>query len=1106
MFFNRALKLYLEEDSPPSVTPDQILLSAYLGPSNAPKPRPPPTPEIAKAKQDAHNAYVQRMDQMASEAASRGQPFDRTTKEAIEEATKASTEAYNQSIDEQRNASIAANSNNASNAANQALLLEEEVYLAPDKIQEIDKKIADKQKELEKTQRQYAEQEPDLRKKVQDRIFTEQMYSDSINAQNVTLGNIQKQIFALQDEKAKLLGKLKQDKKTLASIRRPRGDSRQSKINKFKGTRTRLTDQAALIINFEKIAQQKHIIKDGTKKTKSATKEELCRFDTKYNNFSLARLGTTGHYAITSLITKHSSMNVFFNKLPPQVLSLLIPTIKLYKVFYPKIEEELKKDDNTSVMPKTSFDWRVPFDDVPVKYFDQTSKNAPLSVDEILNGNGSLHAVGIKSFTYKYEGNNPATANTLLSAELKLFFENPEELIKEYKFTGPNNKEYTFQYSDLVNQASKRITTGAKKNAPNENYYRIKIICGFTDINENIITKILSRSHTNDQIQSIIEAIKVSKVTFYLSPYSYDINFTENSSAELSIKYTAAVDAIMISEEADIFNSSVASQLAIKARKEFELFKAAERAAPEILKNPSSKTCPEEEENQYLKLFLKNAKGSNFKTIEEYLKLKVFNTKKEAYKNIYRRLIGLEKSTNILSGLYSAKIKTDLINALTVVGNSEERGKEILKNQKVIDITFINVKNLPSITKFIDNLKYQTASKKGNSNNPTMDEQVKKAIDNIHKQNMANAGGGYSTIKFFFLGDIIDAALECFNNIENPYDKPRLILGEIPILIPTNWDDKGRTHKYTKIFANLADIPISFDFFMQFFVDKIIKTQRERYSAMEFIKDIISTLVIPAVSPSIFGIKESPNTRVKYSLLTFNVNTIIKDGKEVDPFTNAPIEEKKTYLFYDESEKLKKNITIDNSVLKDYTIDIKQREYVNKLISTAKDSKNNPSVLTYLYVYCSSKFPNQFIGDESEDIKYGVYHVSMGRDSGIIKKINFKKSDMPFQREFLARRQGSGKGTTIKQVYNADITMFGNNIYVPGDYIFIEPYYLTRSKATIDLQNDLGLGGYYMVLKVHNNISESSFETRLECIFQAPVIKNSKGERTVDPIDEDACN
>jgi hypothetical protein len=72
--------------------------------------------------------------------------------------------------------------------------------------------------------------------------------------------------------------------------------------------------------------------------------------------------------------------------------------------------------------------------------------------------------------------------------------------------------------------------------------------------------------------------------------------------------------------------------------------------------------------------------------------------------------------------------------------------------------------------------------------------------------------------------------------------------------------------------------------------------------------------------------------------------------------------------------------------------------------------------------------------------------------------------------------------------YDADIEMYGPCYFLPGDYIIINPVFLSKqtTEETVKaLANDLGLGGIYMVLRTNTDISRDGIGTKLETVFQS---------------------
>ena len=65
------------------------------------------------------------------------------------------------------------------------------------------------------------------------------------------------------------------------------------------------------------------------------------------------------------------------------------------------------------------------------------------------------------------------------------------------------------------------------------------------------------------------------------------------------------------------------------------------------------------------------------------------------------------------------------------------------------------------------------------------------------------------------------------------------------------------------------------------------------------------------------------------------------------------------------------------------------------------------------------------------------------------------------------------------------MTLVGNNIYIPGMKIFLNPPFGFGSPLKErSLSHTLGIGGYYDVIKVNSTISRGgAYTTDLECIF-----------------------
>lgn len=875
----------------------------------------------------------------------------------------------------------------------------------------------------------------------------------------------------------------------------------------------RLSEQAALMVNIKNIVNKEFNVNSKTK---------VNRLNVKYNNFSIVRTKNSGHNRVTSRFTKNKDMAYFFDKLPTNVLSLLIPSIKIYKVFYPELHKLSNEQQKTGIKTtdikynqalKSSVHWRVPFDDTPVKYGKQTSDFAPDNLDDILNGNGSLRSVGIKSFNYEFSGNNPASAKAVVKASIKLFFENPADLVKEVPVKLGNDVNYTFSYSDLMNWSNRNNLTGDQANLPNEHYYRIKVVCGYGSIDETLVEQYLSNAgYKQEQIKDIINVIKSTTIIMFLSPFSYDVSFQENGAVELTINYNGQTETVLTTKEADIFYSTKSAQKAIELQSLIEKEMSRRDNEKDPKKNPTKEDlCQEAKLEKEIKEIATKQNINPSKIDIEKIKKQIINLRKESYNAVFKKLIGYtgkkekEPQTHKTSGIYSVYIKSGLIETISSEKNYE--GKKTITLGDSNDVKMLRLENVnyrnALLTHTIPKAKTKDSTS-GKADLQKVAEQQAKAISDKKAQQTKIGGLAYTKIRFFFLGDILDAAMECMRNIQPIVDRPRVVIGEMPLIIPTklnlNINAVDRLTK-SKDFYSLADIPISFDLFQQFFLEKIVATERERYPVLEFIKDVIGELIIPAISPNVLDDGSAFNSKINYS--TLNVTIPAPDGK--DPL-NMSYDEK-TGKYNSNSKSIYDESTYNGIIIDDKLLDQIGEKKLNPV-----ELENINNTLNYIFIYCSSLMP--FISDkeatlseiEKEDISNGVYHAKMGTDSGIVKKISFKKSDIPYQREMIARNNGKNLGTSIKQVYNADVQLFGNNIYYPGDYIYINPIFAFDKGGFVDLQEKLGIGGYYMVIKANTSVSESGFDTKLDCVYQASLstIKDGKAKR-VDVYNDDNC-
>lgn len=838
----------------------------------------------------------------------------------------------------------------------------------------------------------------------------------------------------------------------------------------------RLSEQAALILSMEELWSKT----DATKQI-----PQLPAGGRQFRHFAPIRFDKasdtpTGHFFLSKFFTKTKEMNTFFNNLPPQVMSFLLPSIKLYKTMYP----DASKDTNKG------YDWRIPFDDVPV-HFDKVTSAFVSDIEKeekILSGKGTFKSVGIKSFSYDYRGTNPAEINTNIHANLKIFFQSPALLIEEINIlpndprfvTAPFGEKFQpFSYSDLINQQPRNtIVDGQQK--INEKYYRIKVECGYASVNKKMLEDVLLTAGKNkNQIDAIYKAITSTKVALFLSPYKYDVNFQEDGTVELSIDFNASMDTVLSSDGCDIFQISDQSKTLLEKVKAFEEF----LSLKEISKpdQPQVNNICNNKSKEEVKKIIDNFKqqtGIDANTPSEKILEDLTKVKLSIYNTIFKFLLGKEnihkegfsdETRYYPTLIWNASYYPELLGVNYT--NEDDKLRQRIETFKRRNGTVI--KEIIPINNF---------------NPPEFNANPKQA-EEINKRQIEEAqkSSDIYNIKFIFLGDIIDIALKALDSISPEQDIPRIVLGNIPITVPVFEGDLDEISIKTgfankkNLYPNLADIPVSFNLFQDFMLKNVVEQKRTRYSLLEFIKDILSQLVYPAIQPAVIGNTNAINAAIRFSTTYLTFKTL--NGK--DPISGISPNQR----YYPE------------------VINAEVQNRIQKLIKNSKsyqsNNKNKPTekyqseiqqinkffpYLNYIFITCSTRFPKDLKGDEQSDKENGIIHIRMGTETGIVKKVNFERMQIPYQREIIARNEGKGFGTGFKQYYNAKVEMFGNDIFRPGDYIYIHPNYI-YNKSAIDLTDKLGIGGYYLILDSSTEISDGFYNTKINCVYQATVVK-----------------
>jgi len=271
--------------------------------------------------------------------------------------------------------------------------------------------------------------------------------------------------------------------------------------------------------------------------------------------------------------------------------------------------------------------------------------------------------------------------------------------------------------------------------------------------------------------------------------------------------------------------------------------------------------------------------------------------------------------------------------------------------------------------------------------------------------------------------------------------------------------------KEDKIYAvPICDIPISLKHYGDWFLNSVVRTKRTTLTFNQFVIEMCTKLVVGALNPNVYAGRPKVK-KPKLSISTF----LMKDSP------NRPISPGR--------------FPVDN--------------LSNKGVIQSTNLIKNTS--QFLFLHIAGATNKHLKGKKSLDESDGIFHLFVGSDSGLVKNINFKRTDLPFQREANIEKSKDRAKTSLlySDHYHADVRMIGNPIFKPGMLVYINPRAMGIGSPTTANSHatKMGIGGYYVVTKVDCIIESGKFETNLHLVFQGRLQDFNKIERSVARID-----
>ena len=262
---------------------------------------------------------------------------------------------------------------------------------------------------------------------------------------------------------------------------------------------------------------------------------------------------------------------------------------------------------------------------------------------------------------------------------------------------------------------------------------------------------------------------------------------------------------------------------------------------------------------------------------------------------------------------------------------------------------------------------------------------------------------------------------------------------------------------------NLADLPISLYRYKQWFINKILAPRRTTLFLKDFLQLLITDLVAKVLSE-----KYNPNdtsNREPPELLINRFSVVAEEANFLDRIRRS-----------------------SNSAYNSKTVD--------NIKNAFKLSDNSSLKAKQLTLFSQSPVivnkPPQGQSRREADRKKNIPHIFFSdANNGILKELNFQREDMPGLREarLFEGSDFSGPGI-IPEKYNSTLELIGTSAFKPGSIFYIdpEPLVLGYTKDKGSPARMLGLGGYYLVIRVTHIVNlqgKATWQTDLDTQWQS---------------------
>ena len=841
------------------------------------------------------------------------------------------------------------------------------------------------------------------------------------------------------------------------------------------------------------------------------------------NNINRTVLVNGEPFGIVNNLTQSPYKEEFFEMTNEQ-LSTLQPFLRFYKVI------PVQDEGNTNTCKEKELE--IVFDT-----FD-----SPDDLARMFKPNSGQRdiGVGVSSFNFAYEADNPFAIKKAISAKLVIHASNFSELLT-YRY----NSSEPYQYIDLALHTVSPETVslrGAGSQTHISNLtklnFRLKVVIGWTVPPE-------SRGLFNPQLLS---AIYDSSITLNLTPTVHMFDVDDAGVVKFTIDYLAYTQeyfdnaSFNIFTDFDVFNSNLIREISLRALNAKIKIDGEESAAGEekkqLLKDAEDQNIIRDEKARSLKTLIGDFINYgrlyyiNFDQFDQALY--GLNSPYSLAAARYQTLEDLELAIHYayvpvavanLGGTLSTPISNNIQNQVDASAQqiTGQTGTGTATSGGSIGNFFTSLANINST---------------GTSTNPAAaniipppahrmvtffyaSDLIDLILDKIEKSlkyvnTLSASSFTVTNVDAAVLDCLIKAEKDKYARLYENFNKLRIMLGPMEIQEPSE-------NSFRYEVRNIGDVPISMKNFLEFLTTKMINLEKPQYFLTQFINDFFNEFVVNMLNRDLcYGGKAVQRIFLHQNAFTEYRNNL-SDEDTITKFCNNSIVGANDPF----------NVKCPSGTSQSCTKRLYLREDdkpnpglpvpVLNVMGVRNDPRPSADICleyNYIFFYAGRAIPmNQMVGckkptqkngvtgcfnskgdkvSDTGDHSRGIWHYQIGKNRGIVKTISLSRTDSTGLAEVRYEQEGYDGLKQLRVLYDVTIKSFLDISAFPGSYIYVEPRGFDVTSGlpnNIDL-TQLGIGGYHMIYKSEHTISPGTAETTIHAKW---VASNSPSQESVIP-------